>query len=85
MSDESKCGIVLSVWAIVMNAGLLSETAVGYVIAAAVTVITLMAFAYDKRISDLKGRIDRTSNEIKENFIELTRSDENGIDKRTDN
>lgn len=85
MSDEAKCGVVLALWIIVMNAGLLSETAVGYVIAAAVTVITLMAFAYDKRISDLKGRIDRTSSEIKENFIEMTRSDENGIDKRTDN
>lgn len=77
MSDESKCGVVLALWIIVMNAGLLSETAVGYVIAVAVTVITLMAFAYDKRISDLKGRIDRTSNEIKENFIEMTRSDKN--------
>lgn len=75
MSDEAKCGIVLSLWIIIMSGGLLSETAVGYVIAAAVTVITLMAFAYDKRISDLKGRIDRTSNEIKENFIEMTRSD----------
>ena len=75
MSDEAKCGIVLSLWIIIMSGGLLSETAVGYVIAAAVTVITLMAFAYDKRISDLKDRIDRTSNEIKENFIEMTRSD----------
>ena len=75
MSDEAKCGIVLSLWIIIMSGGLLSGTAVGYVISAAVTVITLMAFAYDKRISDLKGRIDRTSNEIKENFIEMTRSD----------
>ena len=75
MSDEAKCGIVLSLWIIIMSGGLLSETAVGYVIAAAVTVITLMAFAYDKRIDNLKGRIERTSNEIKENFIEMTRSD----------
>ena len=77
MDDESKCGIVLSLWIIIMSGGLLSETAVGYVIAAAVTVITLMAFAYDKRIDNLKGRIDRTSDRIKENFIEMMEVEDN--------
>lgn len=76
MSDEAKCGIVLSLWIIIMSGGLLSETAVGYVIAAAVTVITLMAFAYDKRIDNLKGRIERTSSEIKENFKEMMEDNE---------
>ena len=75
MSDEAKCGIVLSLWIIIMSGGLLSGTAVGYVISAAVTGGTRMAFAYDNRIWDLKGPIDRTSNDIKENFIEMTRSD----------
>ena len=77
MSDEAKCGIVLSLWIIIMSGGLLSETAVGYVIAAAVTVITLMVFAYDKRIDNLKGRIDRTSDRIKENFIEMMEVEDN--------
>lgn len=76
MDDEAKCGIVLSLWIIIMSGGLLSETAVGYVIAVAVTVITLMAFAYDKRIDNLKGRIDRTSDRIKENFKEMMEDNE---------
>ena len=77
MDDEAKCGIVLSLWVIIMSGGLLSETAVGYVIAAAVTVITLMAFAYDKRIDNLKGRIDRTSDRIKENVKEMMEVEDN--------
>ena len=77
MDDEAKCGIVLSLWVIIMSGGLLSETAAGYVIAAAVTVITLMVFAYDKRIDNLKGRIDRTSDRIKENFKEMMEVEDN--------
>ena len=30
MDDEAKCGIVLSLWVIIMSGGLLSGTAVGY-------------------------------------------------------
>lgn len=60
-----------------MNAGLLSQTAVGYVIAIAVTVIMLMVFAYDRHIERLKGRIDRTSDQIKKNYIEMMEDNEN--------
>jgi heme O synthase-like polyprenyltransferase len=50
MTDETKAGIIISLWTVIFGVGLLSGHIVGYLISVFATIITVMMFYFDYRL-----------------------------------
>lgn len=59
ISDEIKAGIISGAWLIITSCGLLSETAVGYVVSASATIIFTMIIAFSAAIERMKQSCER--------------------------